>query len=358
MTDTRAVPGPADLSQRDLRILGAILQDYIASPEPVGSRALARNHGLDISPATVRNVMSDLEALGYLSKPHTSAGRVPTPKAFRLYVESFLRVRPLEQAEREQVDKGYDPPADEISSLMQQTGRILNKLTRQAAVVATPKLAQAVLQHISFVRLREDRVLAVLVTSSGVVQNRALTVDFQVSQDELDNMTRYLEELLGEVRGSLPEIRSRLAGELAEDRARYDRLASRAMELGRRALLELDEPRIQDVVVAGELSLLDAPEFADREKMRELLDSLSEKENLLRILERAEESPGIRIFIGADSELVGGEDVSLIVASYRGSGSILGTLGVIGPTRMDYARVIPYVEYTADLLAGIFEGRR
>ncbi len=317
---------------------------------------LATSHGLEMSPATVRNVMSDLEALGYLKKPHTSAGRIPTPKAFRLYVDTFLRVRPLPRRDRDRVNRGYDPPADEVPTLMRQTGRVLHELTRHAAVVTTPRLSQTKLRHVSFVRLREDRVLAVLVTQSGVVQNRALTVDFPVTQDELDKMTRYLEELFGKSGGSLGEVRGRLKKDLAADRASYDDLMTRAVDLGHRALSALDESRKQDLIVAGETSFLDAPEFADRERVRALLDSLSEKEALLRILERAEKSPGIQIFIGADSELTGEADVSLIVASYHGASSILGTLGVIGPTRMDYARVIPYVEYTADLLARIFDG--
>lgn len=357
MPAPRATPGPADLSKRDLQILGAIIHDYIASPAPVGSRSLARGHGLDLSPATVRNVMGDLEALGYLEKPHTSAGRVPTTKAFRLYVDTLLRVRPLRRRDRVRVDRSYDPPADEVSTLIRQTGKVLHELTNHAAVVASPRLSHTVLKHISFVKLREDRVLAVLVTRSGVVQNRALTVDFPIAQDDLDKMTRYLEEIIGESGADLSEIRTRLAEAIAEDRASYDHMVARALELGRKALYDFDENREeQDVFLAGETSFLDAPEFADREKMRALLDSLAEKETILRVLERAERAQGIRIFIGTDSQLTGAEDVSLILASYKGGSAILGTLGVIGPTRMDYARIVPYVEYTADLLARIFAG--
>jgi heat-inducible transcriptional repressor len=358
MNELKAPPETDDLTERNVRILQAIIQDYISSPEPVGSRTLTRAHGLDVSPATVRNVMSDLEALGYLAKPHSSSGRVPTSKAFRLYVDSLLQVRPLRQRDRDRVEKGYDPPADEVPSLMRQTGQVLHRLTHHAAVVATPKLSQTVLRHISFVRLRENRVLAVLVSRSGVVQNRALTVDFPVSQDDLDKMTRYLEARLEETGGNLSALRAGLRAAVAEDRASYDRMVARALELGRKALDDLDDGSTQDVVIAGESSFLDAPEFADREKIRALLDSLSEKESLLRLLERAEESPGIRIFIGAESELKGSEDVALIVATYTGAGSVLGTLGVIGPTRMDYARVVPYVEYTAGLLARIVEGEK
>lgn len=351
MTDPKVTGAEADLSQRDVQVLQAIIQDYIEHAEPVGSRTLSRGHGLDVSPATVRNVMADLEHLGYLAKPHTSAGRIPTSKAFRLYVDALLQVRPLASRGRAQVERHYAPAPADVPERLLHTGKVLHHLTRLAAVVALPRLSQEVFREIRFIRLREDRVLAVLVTGAGLVQNRVLSLEGSVTQAELDRAGRYLDTLLTS-RSTIAEVRRRIEAALAEDRAAYDRLQARALELGREALEETG-PAASEVIVEGAASFLDVPEFADAGKIRSLLEALEGKELILRVLERAENASGIRIFIGAESELAA-DDVSLVVASYRRGDAILGTLGVIGPTRMDYGRVAPVVEYTAALLTRSF----
>lgn len=337
------------LSSRAVDVLRAIIQDYIAHAEPVGSRALSRGHELDVSPATIRNVMSDLEELGYLAKPHASAGRVPTELAFRFYVDTLLQIRPLPSRGRERVNQGYDPVASSVPDLMHQTGRILHRLTHHAAIVATPRLSQTRVRHLKFIRLREDRVLAVLVSHSDVVENRVLRVDFEVDQAQLDRATNFLDELLANC--TLVEAKARLEVELADERARYDELAVTALAL---AKLTFDAPGDADLIVEGQASLLDAPELAEPTQMRSLLEALEDKERVLRLLERAELSPGIQIFIGSESQ-IGDEHLSVVAASYRRGDQVLGTLGVIGPTRMDYARVVPLVEYTASQLSRVFD---
>ncbi|RMG20031.1 MAG: heat-inducible transcription repressor HrcA [Deltaproteobacteria bacterium] len=344
-------PVAEDLSERDLQVLEAIIDDYIETAEPVGSRTLARGHGLEVSPATIRNVMSDLEAMGLLEKPHTSAGRVPTPKAFRLYVESIMKVRPLPSRARARIERGYEPAPDDVNALVQRTGQVLSRLTHHAAVVATPRFSQTTYRQIRFVRLRENRVLAILVTEAGLVQNRVLLVEEDVSQAELDRMGRYLDELLGE--RTVAEVREAIAEELAEERAAYDRLLRQALELGSRAVADVDAG---DVVVEGQSALLDQPEFADPERLRELLSALEEKQSLLKILEQAERGSGIQIYIGAESDLAGTDDVAMVLANYKRGEQVLGALGVIGPTRMDYARLVPLVEYTATLVGRLLAG--
>ncbi len=346
-TDT---PAAEDLSERDVKVLEAIIHDYIETAEPVGSRTLARGHGLDVSPATIRNVMSDLEAMGLLAKPHTSAGRIPTAKAFKLYVESIMRVRPLPSRARARIERGYDPAPDGVGALVQRTGQVLARLTHHAAVVATPRFSQTTYRQIRFVRLRENRVLAILVTEAGLVQNRVLLVDAEVSQDELDRMGRYLDELLGD--RTVAEVRAAIEEALEQDRVRYDALIRQALELGSKAVEEVDE---SDVHVEGQAALVDQPEFADRERLRELLAALEEKRTLLRILEDAERGSGIQIYIGAESELAGSDDVAMVLAGYKRGERVLGALGVIGPTRMDYARLVPVVEYTATLVGKMLE---
>ncbi len=351
MADLKVTAAEPDLSTRDVRVLQAIIQDYIEHAEPVGSRTLTRGHGLDVSPATVRNVMADLEHLGYLAKPHTSAGRIPTSKAFRLYVDALLPTRPLASRARAQVDRQYAPPPADVPERLLHTGKVLHRLTHLAAVVALPRLAQEVFREIRFIRLRDDRVLAVLVTGAGLVQNRVLTVEVDVTQAELDRAGNYLESIL-EGTGTIAEVRQRIEAALVEERAAYDQLQARALELGREAL-EASPGAASEVIVEGAASFLDVPEFADATKARGLLEALEGKELILRMLERAEDASGIQIFIGAESELAG-EDVSVVVASYRRGETVLGTLGVIGPTRMDYGRVAPLVGYTASLLTRTF----
>ncbi|MDF1564553.1 MAG: heat-inducible transcriptional repressor HrcA [Deltaproteobacteria bacterium] len=341
-----------DLSDRGLEVLRAVVRDYIDSAEPVGSKHLVEGVGLSASPATIRAVMADLEQLGYLAKPHASAGRVPTPKAFRFYVDTFLEAEPLPDAAKVAVRRAYQPPRGSVDELMAQTGRILSRLTHHAAVVAAPLLSRAVYRQIRFVKLREDRVLAILVSESGMVQNRVLVLEEEMSQEELDRATTLLDEHFGAL--TLTEVRVRLREALARDEAARDALERRAMELAEAAVDGTEERADEDLIVSGQEALLAAPEFATREKLQEVLELIARREQLLRVLEQAEGSQGIQIYIGTESEF-GGEDLSLVVTTYQRGGQVLGALGVIGPTRMDYGRVVASVRYTAAHLSRAFD---
>lgn len=341
-----AVPRGEELPKRDKELLRAIIQEFIQTGDPVGSHAIAPRY--DLSSATVRAVMADLEALGYLAKPHTSAGRVPTEKGFRLYVDSLLRVRGPRQKDRERIEQMLSPAP--LSELMAETGKLLHELTHHAAVVVAPNPDRTIFRRIEFVRLRDDRVLAILVSHEGLVQNRLIELDFPMGQLELEHATNYLNDLLGEL--SLEQIHERLRIEREAEQALYDRLRQKSLELAKRAFPEAEiEP---DVFVTGEASFLDEPSFAeDVETMRKLFAALAEKDRLLHVLRRSIEGKEIKIFIGAESDFSDVASVSLIAAPYTQGERVLGAMAVIGPTRMNYGAVIPLVDYTAKAVSRI-----
>jgi heat-inducible transcriptional repressor len=339
-------PGPgakADaLNERARRILASIVRDHIQGGEPVGSHAIARRPEVDCSSATVRAVMADLEALGYLEKPHTSAGRIPTVRGYRYYVDVLLHLTPPLAAERQLIEKRTQDAASRVDELMVEASRILHRLTHHAGVVASPRAEGERLKRIEFLKLREGRVLAVLVSASGRVQNRLLDLPAPApTESELVEAQNYLNSLLTNL--TLEQARVRLAAEREAQRSELSRLRERALSLGV-AAVQLEEPALH---LEGQASFLEDPALAnDIAKMRALFRALDEKERLLRVLDRTLEAQELSIFIGKESG-ISEPELSIIAAPYRRAGEIVGALGVIGPTRMDYSRVIPLVQFTA-----------
>lgn len=335
-----------DLDERARRVLAAVVRDYVVSGEPVGSKALALRKELDASSATVRAVMADLEALGLLEKPHTSAGRVPTPLGYRYYVDALLRPKAPRPEERQLIEQRTQGAASQVDGLLAEASRLLHSLTRHAGVVAAPRGQADRLQRIEFVALREGRILAVLITRSGAVKNRLLLPEPgkpQLTPAQLEEGANWLNGILGDL--TLQEARARLRGELEQDRALLEEVRARVVSLGARAVGP--EPELPALLIEGQSSLLEDPQLLqDAARMRALFRALDEKERVLEVLDRALRAQELTIFIGAESGL-SGQDLSIVAAPYRGGGELLGTLGVIGPVRMDYARVIPLVELTA-----------
>jgi len=342
---------PEDLldSDRTRRILAAIICEYIDSAEPVGSRNLVRRHGFDLSPATIRNVMADLEELGLLSQPHPSAGRVPTDKAFRYYVDSILNVRDLTQRQRERIKRSYHPSKADITDTLKETCRILSTTSNYLGLVIAPKLSNMRFQHIQFVPLAPFQVLAIFVTTSGIIQNKRLDTDEDLSQDHLDKMTRYLSTILSGL--TLVEVRDKILEEMRKEKIAYDQLMQRALKLGEMALVGMDD---RELFMEGKIRFLGAPEFSNTEKMKGLLQALEEKGFLLKLLDQSLKAPGVQLVIGSEFDHHEMEDCSLVTASYGMPDTPRGTLGVIGPMRMNYSRVISLVNYTAKLLTENF----
>ncbi len=340
--------GPVDeLGKREREILRALVQDHIRTGEPVASQPLLARHDLDCSPATIRSVMADLEALGFLEKPHASAGRVPTARGYRLYVETLLRVRPPPAADRERIEKlAHDAP--DVTTLLEGTADLLHSLSHHAGVVTTPAPSADPVRQVEFVRLRENRVLAVFVSGAGIVTNKLVQLEFPMEVAELEQAANYLNEKLrtaADAAGTLAALRERILEDMRAVHSDLQSLLAKALVLAEQSFAGA-QPE-ERVFVEGESSFLDAPEFSEVQKARTLLRTFAEKDRILRVLDRVLRAQEVQIFIGAESEFAGLADVSVVAAPYVRGASVLGTLAVVGPTRMDYARVIPLVETTA-----------
>lgn len=335
------------LDDRQRDVLRAIVHEYISTGGPVGSSQLARRAEFDVSSATMRNVMSDLEELGYLEKPHTSAGRIPTDRGYRFFVDTLVRLREPTPRDRELIQQNVSGEAG-VEDALQEASKVLHFITRHAGVVVTPRAAATVFERIEFVRLRENRVLAVLVSTNGQVLNKAFTVDFPVSAEELTRAANYLSELL--VRAPLDEIRARIQAELEQERAAYDGLARKALQLGAAAT---DVQKSERLHIEGTGSFLDAPEFADVERARALFRALEEKSKLLELLDRVQRAKEMQIYIGSESDFSSAGEVSVIASPYGTGEQVLGAVGIIGPTRMNYQRIIPLVNFTAQVLSRV-----
>jgi heat-inducible transcriptional repressor len=332
-----------DIDGRAKKILHAVVSEYLATGEAVGSQTVTRRYSLDVSAATVRNVMGDLEEVGLLKHTHTSGGRIPTERGLRYYVDTLLRVRSLTSGEKDGIRERFGSAPADVPEVMQRTSRILRELSHLTVVVQAPRPDSDAVQHLEFVRLREGQLLAVIATSTGQIQNKLVPVEFPVEPGELEHINNYLNELVSGL--TLDQIRARLVEEVESERAVHDQVASRALQLAAAAVPADAAP---DVLVDGQSNLLVGK--ADLERAKVLLRTLEEKDLLVRLLERTLNAPGICVFIGADANLADLTDVSVVASPYGTDGRPLGTIGVIGPARMNYSRVIPLVDFTAEMI--------
>ncbi|HYC45495.1 MAG TPA: heat-inducible transcriptional repressor HrcA [Burkholderiales bacterium] len=331
------------LSERAQILLKTLIERYIAEGQPVGSRALSKYSGLDLSPASIRNVMADLEDLGFIASPHTSAGRVPTSRGYRFFVDTLLTIKPLDKIEINQLEGQLH--AENRQKLVTSASQVLSDLTRFAGVVMTPRRSGG-FRHIEFLKLSERRILLIFVTPEGDVQNRVLVTDRAYSSSELVEAANILNQNFAGL--SFEETRKRLLEELRELRENMMQLMTRALDAGSQAATEDAE----DVVISGEGRLLDVQDLSsDMQRLRGLFDLFERKTGLLQLLDVSSRAHGVQIFIGGESGLVPLDECSVVTAPYEVDGKIVGTVGVIGPTRMAYERVIPIVDITAKLLS-------
>lgn len=329
-------------------MLKAVVHEFIESGEPVGSNQLTRRGDFEVSPATMRNVLAELEELGYLEKPHTSAGRVPTDQGYRFFVDSLVQLQGPSPKERELIEHGLVSAS--IEERLLDAGKMLHSISHHAAVVLIPRPSAVLIERIEFVRLQGDRLLAILVGSSGQVQNKLLFLEQPLSMEELTQAANYLNDFFKR-QVTIEEVRSRILQELESERTQYDLLAARALQLGAAAT---DVSSNERVVIEGTGTFLDQREFAeDVSRMRALFRALDDKHRLLSLLDRVQRAREMQIFIGAESEFSSQGDVSLIASPYGVRESVLGSVGVIGPTRMNYQRVIPLVNFTAQVLSRV-----
>lgn len=341
------------LDDRGAQVLRHVVEEYVESAEPVGSRTISKKMGQQLSPATIRNIMSDLEEMGYLAQPHTSAGRVPTGSGFRYYVDFLLARRKLARPERDQLQRMAGETTGSGDDLVRQVSRLVSTLSRQACVVVVSRFSNRVLRSLTLLRVSGDRVLLVAVMEGGWVENRLLEGEKSLSGDEIEKINGYLNELA--VGLTLAQLRVRILEEMKKEKARYDRVMQRALALGARAL---DEGSPTEVFVEGRANVLEQPEFAeDVQKLKRILRAFEEKSVIVRLLDRALESEEMQVSIGAENALEGLPDIAVVASGYRQGGLAMGSIGLIGPVRMDYSRAISLVEYTARLLSSAFEHR-
>ena len=349
-------PTPDDpLDPRARQLLRTLISRYIRDGEPVGSQTLARHAGLDVSPATIRNILGDLEDVGLLSSPHASAGRVPTAQGYRVFVDSLLQVRPLPETELARLRQEL-PAGTGTQALLGNASELLSAMSHFVGVVSVPRRGQFAFRHIDFVPLDGGRVLAILVFADNDVQNRVIQARRPYEAGELERVANYLNRNFAG--RTLAEIRASLVHELRRARDEMAGLLAHSVELAEQALgPDADDDGTSpagmlgaDMLFAGQTRLMGVQDLTDMERLRDLFDAFARKRDILQLLERTARAPGVRIFIGEETGLAPLEGMSLVTASYSAGDRPLGVLGVIGPSRMAYDRVIPVVQAAADAL--------
>lgn len=337
----------SDLNERAQHLLKVLIEGYISDGQPIGSSLLAKRSGLDLSPATIRNVMHSLEEAGYIHAPHTSAGRVPTSQGYRLFVDTLVNVKPLEEQEFHTLEIQLDQHSS--SGLIHSASNMLSGLTQLTGIVMAPQMEARSIRQIEFLQLSEKQILVVLIMSNNDVENRIIQVDRTFTSSELQQSSNYLSEIL--IGKDLQQARSILLQEMEDVRKSMNAMMVSAIDLGEKAVSGLSDDQTDDYVVAGRTNLMDYDDLSDVTKLRQLFNAFNEKRDVLGLLDRCMDADGVQIFIGSESghEVFG--DCSVVTAPYQIDDSHIGVLGVIGPKRMHYDRVIPVVDITAKLLS-------
>ena len=339
-----------ELSPRDREILKDVVHQFILSGEPVSSRAVARASQHGLSAATIRNVMADLAEMGLLDQPHTSAGRVPTGSGFHLYIESLMETRDLPDEERRQIEGELAGSSSDTERLIGTTTQLLSSLSGQIGIVVTPAFGDTVLQAVDFVPLSGRRVLCVVVSKAGFVENKLVETEEELGREELVRISNYLTESF---RGqTLRTIRERLLALMREERAEVDLLLARAIQLAGQGLAGGEEPGLK---IEGTTSLIGQPGIGDVERVRRLLDAFADRQSLVALLSQCLDGNGVRVLIGEDSDVTSDLGLTLVARAYGSEGKTRGTLGILGPARMPYERIIPLVDYLGESLGRALE---
>jgi len=334
-----------NISERALAILKTIIERYIRDGQPVGSKIIAEESAVALSPATIRNIMSDLEEAGYLHSPHTSAGRIPTVQGYRLFVDTLLTTQPLQEFQLRQLKEKLHSNA-EPSALVETASALLSNITQLAGVVTVPRRDHALLRQVEFLPLGQNRILVVLVFNDREVQNRIIYAEKMLSASELQQAGNYLTQTYAGK--SLAEIRQAILQSMQTDRENMRAITQTAMNIAGKAF---EDEKEQGYVLAGEANLLTLAEQAGIDRLRSLFEALTQKRDILHLLDECLRNDGVKIFIGQESGYEVLDDCSIVTAPYSVEGKIIGVLGVIGPTRMPYERVIAAVDVTAKLLS-------
>ncbi len=345
-----------ELNERSQHILKTLIECYIRDGHPVGSRTVAKDSGLDLSPATVRNVMMDLEEMGLVVSPHTSAGRVPTAKGYRYFVDTLLKLRPLDlQSSEAQTLKGLIVPNNSLQGLISSVSTLLSGITHMAGVVTLPRRDHLTFRHIEFIPMSERRILVILVLSESDVENRIIHVDRDYTIEQLQEVANYINATFAGKSMNLYEIHKRLLEEMRRTKDSLHHLMQMVVEMAEK--LFPHRVHSEDYVLDGQVNLMEFAELSDMDRLRLLFQAFHQKRDILYLLDQCMVSDGIQIFIGEESGYQVLDDCSVVASTYGVEDRVLGVLGVIGPTRMDYDRVISVVDVTAKLLGSALNQR-
>jgi heat-inducible transcriptional repressor len=341
-------------NERIREILHWVIATFILTGKPVGSRKIARHSREQLSSATVRNIMADLEEMGYLHQPHASAGRVPTNKAYRFYVDYLLKRKDLSPRERDLINRDLRLD-DSAEHLMARTSQLLSRISKNVGIVVSPPISRVALKHVHFIKLADNRILVIVVSRSGIVQNRVIHYGEEISQTELDQAARYIVEHFKD--RTLFEIRNQIVKMIQQEQALYDRFMQRVITLSTQAFSDTDSELDAEVYLDGTSNLIKTPEFSDINKMKLLFETIEQKSRLAALISECIEgdTQEVRITIGAENALPGIEDCTLITSRYIVDEKTHGSLGILGPTRMEYARAISLVDYVARLFGRVLE---
>jgi heat-inducible transcriptional repressor len=341
-----------DLNERSLYLLKSLVERYIHDGQPVGSRVLSKDPQLKLSPATIRNVMADLEEMGLIHSPHTSAGRIPTVSGYRLFVDSLLTVKPLASDELTQLQASLLADADKASDIVGKASKLLSDVTQMAGVVTLPRRESVVLRHIEFLPMSNTRVLVIFVTDGEDVHNKIIHTDKQFSAAELQQAANYLNSIYAG--RSLSKIRDLVIQDMEQDRNRVNQGMIDAINMAQ--LTFAQQPK-EDYVLSGQTNLMGFSELSDMDRLKQLFEAFNHKRGVIHLLDQCLEAEGVQIFIGEESGYRAFDHCSLVSAPYSVNDQVVGVLGVIGPTRMAYEKVIPFVDVTAKLLGAALNSK-
>jgi heat-inducible transcriptional repressor len=336
------------LENRSDQILRAIISEYIATGEPVGSRTLSKRRDIGLSAASIRNIMSDLTDSGYIAQPHVSAGRIPTDQGYRFYVDSLLCHSMLALEDEATIEELLRTAGLDIRDVLRQSSSVLAEFSRQAGVVTATSPVEQTFKAIDFIKVSDDRILVVLVSTSGLVQNKVILDEDNISQETLEKYGRMLNDMLKDL--DLRQARARIEKELAQEKTTVNAMLAKALLLGHTIL---SASIAREIYIEGQINILDEPEFAQIQKLRAILATFEEKSNLLKILDRTLEAKGIQIFIGSEHGLYEMDSCSIVAYPIRTEETSLGSIAVIGPKRMDYLKVVTLVDATARIITRI-----
>lgn len=341
-----------DLNERSLYLLKSLVERYIHDGQPVGSRVLSKDPQLKLSPATIRNVMADLEEMGLIHSPHTSAGRVPTVSGYRLFVDSLLTVKPLASDELNQLQSNFAADTDKASDIVGKASKLLSDVTQMAGVVTLPRRDSVALRHIEFVPMSNTRVLVIFVTDGEEVHNKIIHTDKLYSPAELQQAANYLNSIYAG--RSLASVRDLVIQDMERDRDRVNQGMIDAINMAQ--LTFAQQPK-DDYVLSGQTNLMGFSELSDMDRLKQLFEAFSHKRGVIHLLDQCLEADGVQIFIGEESGYSAFDQCSLVTAPYSVNNQVVGVLGVIGPTRMAYEKVIPFVDVTAKLLGAALNSK-